>query len=205
MILAPVMNDRIHELMGRMQELEETLERELRAREQRLLDEISQRTAEVEARVRAAHRRLRMDLPRWLRESRPQNVLSAPLIYAMIVPLAFLDLCMTLYQALCFPLYGIPRVRRARYVVVDRHRLGYLNAPEKLNCAYCGYANGLLAYAREIAARTEQYWCPIKHARPVLGTHARYRRFLDYGSAEDYHAELTRLRDELAREQDGRP
>ena len=67
-------------------------------------------------RLRAAHREARMGLIRWLRHSRPQNVLSAPVIYAMIVPLAFLDLCMTVYQRLCFPLYRVGRVRRGDYV-----------------------------------------------------------------------------------------
>src|SRR5690606_26877042 len=126
---------------------------------------------------------------------------SAPFIYALIVPLVFLDLLLTLYQAVCFRLYRIPRVPRERYIVIDRHQLGYLNILERLNCAYCGYANGLLAYAREIAARTEQYWCPIKHARRVLGSHARYARFLDYGDATDYETRLARLRQELREEE----
>lgn len=72
-----------------------------------------------------------------------------------------------------------------------------MNSLEKLNCVYCGYANGLLAYATEITARTEQYWCPIKHAHKLLGTHKRYARFLDYGDAEGYQNELESLRDEM--------
>jgi hypothetical protein len=58
-----------------------------------------------------------------------------------------------------------------------------LNALEKLNCVYCSYANGLIAYVREIAGRTEQYWCPIKHARRVIGAHPHYAQFQDYGDA----------------------
>ena len=64
-------------------------------------------------------------------------------------------------------------------LVFDRHRLGYLNAIEKVHCVYCGYANGLVAYAREIAARTEQYFCPIKHAAPIAAPHDRYHLFAD--------------------------
>jgi hypothetical protein len=44
----------------------------------------------------------------------------------------------------------------------------------------------LIGYVREIASRTEQYWCPIKHARRVIGTHSRYALFEDYGDAEGY-------------------
>jgi hypothetical protein len=101
-----------------------------------------------------------------------------------------------LYQAVCFPVYGIPQVRRRDYLVFDRGQLAYLNAIEKLNCAYCSYANGLLALVREVAARTEEYWCPIKHARRVLGVHARYGSFVDFGDAEAYRHELERLRTE---------
>jgi hypothetical protein len=31
-----------------------------------------------------------------------------------------------------------------------------------VNCVYCGYFNGLIAYVQEIAARTEQFWLPHK-------------------------------------------
>jgi hypothetical protein len=64
------------------------------------------------------------------------------------------------------------------------------------------YANGLIAYATEIAARTEQYWCPIKHAHKVLGTHARYQRFLSYGESDQYQARLKQFRDALRKQND---
>jgi hypothetical protein len=101
----------------------------------------------------------------------------------------------------CFPIYNIAKVRRADYLVFDRHHLAYLNALEKLNCAYCTYANGIIAFTREIAARTEQYWCPIKHARRVIGTHGRYVLFDDYGDGEGYQARLAELRKALIKDE----
>ena len=56
------------------------------------------------------------------------------------------------------------QVKRSEYVIIDRNHLSYLNLIEAFNCVYCGYANGVIAYVREIASRTEQHWCPIKHA-----------------------------------------
>jgi hypothetical protein len=53
--------------------------------------------------------------------------------------------------------------------------------------------NGVIAFTREIAGRTEAYWCPIKHARKAIGTHARYAGFADYGDAEGYRQEVVRL------------
>ena len=100
---------------------------------------------------------------------------------------------------------AVRRVRRADYVALDRHKLSYLNAIEKLNCLYCGYANGVIAYAREIASRTEQYWCPIKHARRIVGAHGRYHRFQEYGDAEGYQAHLRKMRLEFRREARAQP
>jgi hypothetical protein len=88
-------------------------------------------------------------------------------------------------------------VRRRDHIAMDRHRLAYLNALQKLNCAYCSYCNGLISYVREIAGRTELYWCPIRHAARLAGTHARYRDFVDCGDAEAYLRESEPLRDSL--------
>ncbi len=127
-------------------------------------------------------------------------VATAPVIYSLIIPFALLDLWMSLYQAICFPVYGIPPVKRTQYIVFDRQHLAYLNWIETLNCLYCGYANGLIAYVREIASRTEQYWCPIKHALRVKDPHQRYFEFLEYGDAQGYRAKLTAFRDRLREE-----
>jgi hypothetical protein len=88
-------------------------------------------------------------------------------------------------------------VRRREYLLFDRAQLAYLNVIEKAHCFYCSYANGLLAYAREIVGRTEQYWCPIKHSGRVEAAHARYPRFVEYGDGDSYHRELAVLREEL--------
>lgn len=113
-------------------------------------------------------------------------VFSAPLLYAVLIAFLLLDALASLYQAVCFPIYGIPKARRADYLNFDRARLAYLNGLERLNCYYCSYANGLLAYVAEIAARTEQHWCPIRHARQPKAPHSRYDRFLPYGDAHAY-------------------
>lgn len=181
-----------------MADLEEQLEEELHRREDQVLYQISNRKVRFEEEARAAHKKLRFGLIKWLRQSSLTNALSAPIIYSLIVPFAVMDLWVSLYQAVCFPLYRIAKVDRSRFIVIDRHRLAYLNAIEKLNCVYCGYANGVLAYSREIAARTEQYWCPIKHARRILGTHARYAQFLEYGDPTAFHDAQVRLRTELS-------
>lgn len=114
-------------------------------------------------------------------------LLQAPVIYAGVVPFVLLDLFITAYQRVCFPGWGIPLVRRGDYLLFDRARLPYLTWYQRVNCYYCSYANGLAAYLREVAARTEQYWCPIRHASPPPMPHTRYHHFLPFGDAASFH------------------
>jgi hypothetical protein len=132
------------------------------------------------------HRRHKKSSWKHLRTTRLLVILSSPLIYACVLPFLMVDASVELYQLVCFPIYGIPRVRRKDYLVFDRGRLAYLNTIEKIGCIYCSYVNGLLAMITEIAARTEQYFCPIKHAHRLAQTHSRYGKFLPYGDARAY-------------------
>ncbi len=50
------------------------------------------------------------------------------------------------------------------------------------------------ALEHEIAARTEQFWCPIKHSRSIPAPHSRYHRFVDFGDAEGYRQRQDSLR-----------
>lgn len=152
-----------------------------------------------EAEVLQRLRDLRTGLAAYVFGARLLVVVTAPLIYSLIFPFLVLDLWVSIYQAVCFRVYGIAQVERHRYLVFDRTALPYLNALEKLNCAYCSYANGIVAYVREVAGRTEQYWCPIKHARRVLGTHPRYAEFEPFGEGARYKDRLDALRAELRR------
>ena len=144
--------------------------------------------------VRATHERAKRRLGAYLLGGDIGTLLTAPVIYSLLLPLVVLDVWVTVYQWLCFPVYGIARVPRRRYFVLDRHKLAYLNGLEKLNCTFCSYANGVVAYVREVAARTEQYWCPIKHGRRLPAPHARYDGFAEYGDPADYRSLQDRLR-----------
>jgi hypothetical protein len=193
------MTPQITELIDRIRSLEGELDAELAKRGAGLRMGLEHGRIAFEEELLRRHRELRQKLAPYLFGADPLVMLVSPVIYAGIIPLVLLDLFVSVYQAVCFPVYGIAKIRRADYFVFDRHHLAYLNALEKLNCAYCSYANGLIAYAREIIARTEQYWCPIKHARRVIGTHARYALFDDYGDGENYQARLAELRKGLAK------
>jgi hypothetical protein len=165
------MNHAIDDLIRRIKELQEELEVEFKKKRDDFEFIIEKKRIRFAEEVAKQQRRLKIGWFRYLIKARPLNVLTAPVIYAGLVPFILLDLFLWMYQSICFPIYRIPKVKRSEYLIFDREDLPYLNVIEKFNCFYCSYGNGLLAYGREIAARTEQYWCPIKHARRIKAAH----------------------------------
>lgn len=184
------MQNHLDELLARIRALQEDVEEEYR--QQRSVWEA--RRTQLAGDLARQQRRYKVGLFRFLRRSSALSILTSPVIYLGWIPFLLMDLFVTIYQAICFPVYRIPKVRRSDYLVFDREDLPYLNAIEKFNCFYCSYGNGVAAYAREVAARTEQYWCPIKHARRIRDAHGRYPRFFDHGDAEAFRQGLARLR-----------
>ncbi len=192
------MNKELNELLAKLTACRTRLKNAGRDMRQKFNYTIEGHKVRFEAEIKRLHARYKMRLIKYLITARPLSIITAPVIYSMVVPIALMDLSITIYQHICFQSYGIPRVKRRDYIIIDRHQLSYLNIIEKFNCVYCGYGNGFVAYAQEIIARTEQYWCPIKHAQRVLGRHERYKNFADYGDAENYSKQLKELRKALA-------
>lgn len=188
------MAHQIDDLIQLIKDLQEELEVEFKKKRDEFEFIIEEKRVRFAEEVARQQRRLKIGWFRYLIKARPLNILTAPVIYAGFVPFILLDLFLWLYQSICFPVYGIPKAKRSEYLIFDREDLPYLNVVEKFNCFYCSYGNGLMAYGREIAARTEQYWCPIKHARRIKAAHEHYPRFFEYGDAESWQKGLERLR-----------
>lgn len=188
------MTGRMKELASEIVRLQTELDREIERRRRELGWSIKERLVRFEEGIVAQQRQFRVGVTDFVRRASLGTIMTAPVVYSMIAPLALLDLWATIFQAVCFRAYEIPKVRRSDYIALDRGRLAYLNWIEALNCAYCGYGNGVIAYVREISSRTEQYWCPIKHAVRITDPHQRYYDFLEYGDAEGYRARLDNFR-----------
>ncbi|MEI7511796.1 MAG: hypothetical protein WCJ84_06595 [Candidatus Peregrinibacteria bacterium] len=128
-------------------------------------------------------------------------LLSAPFIYGMIIPAVFFHFALEIYHQVCFRLYHIPRLHWKEYFIFDRNHLSYLNGLEKANCWYCSYFNGLVAYAREIAGRTERFWCPIKNAQYRKDPHSQYPHFVEYLEGAEFRKKKQELRNFATREE----
>jgi hypothetical protein len=188
------MNHMLDAAPGKMQQLENGRIQENQGDEANLCYKGCSNGARFTDEGSATHDRLRLKSRHYLINSRFFVFLTAPVIWMCVVPILLTDLVGTIYQAICFPIYGIPKVHRRDYVAFDRHHLGYLDFFEKANCEYCAYVNGILAYFTEIAARTEQHWCPIKHAGCVKCAHSRYKKFVEFGDARIYRQKFEEIR-----------
>lgn len=184
----------IQNIIEEIKKLEKELLAEIQKKEEEFFYELQGKKVYFEEKTKKYHKTLAVKLYTYIRNASLLNILTVPIIWFCIIPVALLDITVSIYQLICFTIYTIPKVKRNEYIVIDRHNLGYLNPIEKLNCFYCSYFNGVIAYVQEIAARTEQYWCPIKHARKLRTIHNRYAKFLEYGNSQDYQQRLAELR-----------
>lgn len=188
------MTTQLDVLLNKIKILEIELIEELQKQEEEFSYEIRKRQIYFEKNVILRHKEYAKRLYSYIIDAPVKHILSAPFIWSCIIPVLLLDAVISLYQRVCFPIYDIPKVNRNDYITFDRNYLNYLNLIEKINCAYCSYVNGLIAYVQEIAARTEQFWCPIKHARRIKTLHSRYQKFISYGNAEKYRSEIETVR-----------
>lgn len=180
--------DRLLTLAKRLQELEDEINEELkkgleREKKHSLCDFSKEK----------------ISILHYIASAKPSHILTAPIIYSMIIPAVIMDIFVSIYQAVCFRAYGIERVKRDEYIIIDRHKLPYLNLLQKLNCVYCGYFNGLIGYVQEIASRTEQYWCPIRHSKTPKGVHRRYLNFIEYGDGKNIKEAIEALREKISK------
>lgn len=192
-----IMEANLQTLLEEIRSLERSVVEQLKKKETEIIYRIKNRRVVFQKEIVEKHKTLRKSVYRFLAEAPLLSYVVAPVIYSMIIPAATMDLFASFYQAICFPVYGIPKVKRSDYIVLDRGKLKYLNWIERINCDYCSYFNGLISYVREIASRTEQYFCPIRHALNVKGLHARNAMFLPYGQTDNFRERFTQLRNEV--------
>lgn len=186
--------EKLQELIEKIKVLEHELSVEMQKKQEEFFYKIKGKKVLFEEATRKYHKTLVTRIHTYLLNAAFLNIITAPIIWFCLIPAVFMDLIISGYQALYFPIYNIPKVKRSEYLIIDHHELEYLNAFEKMNCVYCSYFNGMVSYVQEIAARTEQYWCPIKHARKIKTIHSRYKKFFEYGDGERYRKEIGKVR-----------
>ena len=92
------MPSQLDDLLDRLAHLERQVEEEVARAGKAWRYRIEAGRVRFEREVRQAHLRLRQGLPAFLRESNPLSLLTAPVIYSMVLPIALLDLWASMYQ-----------------------------------------------------------------------------------------------------------
>jgi len=176
----------IDEITKKIKILEDELIEEFKQKEQEFFYKIENEKVKFEERIIKDGKSKVISSIKYLSSFPIGVILTIPFIWAMMIPALLADISVSIYQYICFPIYKIPKVKRKDYVIMDRYNLFYLGKVEKINCWYCEYFNGVVAYVREVGARTEQFWCPIKHSKSLKDKHSRYDNFFDYGDYKKY-------------------
>lgn len=117
------MFSKINEILKRMDELKSQLQTEYESLMERYDYAIENRKIVFSEKAKGLQKNLRESIPHYLLSAEIRNILSAPFIYAMIVPAVVLDLFLTMFQHTAFPLYGIEKVKRSDHIVFDRRFL----------------------------------------------------------------------------------
>jgi len=184
------MQNNIQDIVTEIEKLKEKLKKEIAEQEEHIAYEIHHGRVHFSDETLKNQKEKITHLFKFLKDAPILHILSAPIVYMMIVPAVILDVFLFIYVAVIFPIYKFPKIKRSEYIVFDRHYLGYLNFIEKLNCLYCSYFNGLMNYTAAVAARSELYFCPIKHAKKIAYTHEHYYDFIPYSDVSDYQNKL---------------
>jgi len=184
------MHTNIQKILDEIVELKKQLKEEIHTKEADIAYEIKQGKVYFSKEALHQQKDKITHFFRYLQEAPLLHILSAPIVYMMILPALILDGLLFLYVQVIFHIYKFPKIKRSDYIVFDRQYLGYLNVIEKLNCMYCSYFNGLMNYSAAVASRSEFYFCPIKHAKKIAYTHEHYYDFLSYADAESYQDKL---------------
>jgi len=193
------MSEKIKQIIEEIEALEEQLKEEIATQEDHIAYEIKNGYVRFEQDSLAKQKEKMKKIIAYLKDVPFLHLISSPLVYIMILPAMVFDLMLYVYQQVIFRIYRFEFIKRNEYIVFDRHYLAYLNPIEKINCLYCSYFNGLMHYAAEISAKTELYFCPIKHAKKVAYKHRYYKDFLSYGNERDFQEKFQELREKLQR------
>lgn len=100
-----------------------------------------------------------------------RHIFVLPFALAMLVPLLFFDLCLSIYHRIVFGICKMKRVNRKAHFKIDQMKVAQLGKLERFFAVYIIYAKGLMSFASKIASESEDYWCqpkPLKGRQQMM-------------------------------------
>jgi len=96
------MPTQIEVLLDKMRDLEDELVDELQKQQEQFSYEILKRRVYFEEKVIIRHKEYAKQLFNYIADAKLKHILSVPFIWICIVPVALMDITISLYQAICF-------------------------------------------------------------------------------------------------------
>ena len=119
--MVPGMKNRLEERLEKFNQLEAEPLVKFHRKEKELHYEVRDKKVHFKESVRRRHVPLAKKPGRYWRESGLSSWLTTPVILSCIIPISIADLWASGYQPVCFPSYGIPKVRRADRAALVSH------------------------------------------------------------------------------------
>lgn len=110
-------NLKLESLLDEIYKLEDRIEQEIKDRQKEFHFKIERGKVIFEKEILARHHKLKRKLLGYIVGAPVLIILSTPVIYSLIIPGLILDIFTTVYQMICFPIYGISKVRRREYIM----------------------------------------------------------------------------------------
>jgi hypothetical protein len=99
------MTSQLAALMEKMRSVESEIESELAKRREELRFGFENSRVVFEEEALRIHRAIKTRASRYLLQANPLVVLTAPVIYSLLIPIMLLDIFVIVYQLICFPVY----------------------------------------------------------------------------------------------------
>ena len=97
------MNKNIMDLLDSIHELEQNLAVEMHKQRDELLYEFNKGRVVFNREIKERNQALKIGIGKYLMNARWLVILTAPIIYSLILPFVVLDIFVTIYQTICFP------------------------------------------------------------------------------------------------------
>ena len=138
-------------LTEKLRSVQAEIEAELAKRREKLRFHLENRRIVFEKEVLRIHHEIKTRASRYLIDANPLMILTAPVIYSLIVPVG----CLISGHGVSGDLFSGYKIPMAAcdYAGASTATISPISTSSKINCAL-PYANGAIAFAREVASRT---------------------------------------------------
>ena len=115
--------NKLEAIIEEIKKLEKQLVLEIEKKEEEFFYKIKGKKVYFDPKIKRYQKTLATRIYSYIVNTSLLNLLTVPIIWFCLLPALFMDVVVSVYQFICFRVYGIPEVKRSEYMVMDRHSL----------------------------------------------------------------------------------